>query len=195
MRLGMQIIIEDYVHDKGWKIAAVIANNFYAVDRRGGLPLRDPEDQPRPDPRLGSYRSMAQRQRTALLPPSTARPIRSSTTPSTWSWSAPAARGFAPRSAARRRACARPASPRSFRRARTRSRRRAASRPRSATWATTTGAGTCTTPSRGRTGSATRTPSSICAATRRRRSTSSSIGACRSRAPRRARSTSGRSAA
>ena len=27
----MQIIIEDYVHDKGWKIASVIANNFYAV--------------------------------------------------------------------------------------------------------------------------------------------------------------------
>jgi succinate dehydrogenase / fumarate reductase membrane anchor subunit len=31
MRMGAQIIIEDYVHDKGWKIAAVIANNFYAV--------------------------------------------------------------------------------------------------------------------------------------------------------------------
>jgi succinate dehydrogenase / fumarate reductase membrane anchor subunit len=31
MRLGMQIVIEDYVHDKGLKIAAVIANNFYAV--------------------------------------------------------------------------------------------------------------------------------------------------------------------
>ena len=33
MRLGMQIVIEDYVHDKGCKIAALIANNFYAVDR------------------------------------------------------------------------------------------------------------------------------------------------------------------
>jgi succinate dehydrogenase / fumarate reductase, membrane anchor subunit len=31
MRLGMQIVIEDYIHDKGYKIAAVIANNFYAV--------------------------------------------------------------------------------------------------------------------------------------------------------------------
>jgi succinate dehydrogenase / fumarate reductase membrane anchor subunit len=31
MRLGMQTVIEDYVHDKGWKIMVVIANNFYAV--------------------------------------------------------------------------------------------------------------------------------------------------------------------
>jgi succinate dehydrogenase / fumarate reductase membrane anchor subunit len=31
MRLGMQIVIEDYVHDKGYKIVALIANNFYAV--------------------------------------------------------------------------------------------------------------------------------------------------------------------
>ena len=31
MRLGMQLPIEDYVHDKGWKLAALIANNVYAV--------------------------------------------------------------------------------------------------------------------------------------------------------------------
>ncbi len=31
MRLGLQIVIEDYVHDKGWKIAALMANNFFAA--------------------------------------------------------------------------------------------------------------------------------------------------------------------
>jgi succinate dehydrogenase / fumarate reductase membrane anchor subunit len=31
MRMGVQIIIEDYVHDRGYKIAALIANTFYAV--------------------------------------------------------------------------------------------------------------------------------------------------------------------
>ena len=31
MRLGMQIPIEDYVHDKGWKLIALVANNFYSV--------------------------------------------------------------------------------------------------------------------------------------------------------------------
>jgi succinate dehydrogenase / fumarate reductase, membrane anchor subunit len=31
MRMGMQIIIEDYVHERGWKLLAMTANNFYAV--------------------------------------------------------------------------------------------------------------------------------------------------------------------
>src|SRR5215217_608524 len=31
MRLGIQIPIEDYVHDRGWKLAALVANNFYSV--------------------------------------------------------------------------------------------------------------------------------------------------------------------
>jgi succinate dehydrogenase / fumarate reductase, membrane anchor subunit len=31
MRMGVQIIIEDYVHEKGPKIAALVANNFFAA--------------------------------------------------------------------------------------------------------------------------------------------------------------------
>ena len=141
MRLGLQIVIEDYVHDKGLKIAAVMANNFFAAviavvclfsilkisfgwvrvaDERFELVLWQT-----------NVASIARQSASDTAPPRrpTARPIRSSITPST-SWSsAPAARACAPRSAARRRACAPPASPRSSRPARTPSRRRAASRP------------------------------------------------------------------
>ncbi|GGC51287.1 succinate dehydrogenase, hydrophobic membrane anchor protein [Chelatococcus reniformis] len=31
MRIGMTVVIEDYVHDKGMKLAAVILNTFFAA--------------------------------------------------------------------------------------------------------------------------------------------------------------------
>ena len=173
--LGLQVVIEDYVGSQGSAACAADRDEIRVRACSGG----------RRASRCCGSRSGCRHERRH----------RSSITATTSSWSAPAARGCARRSGSRRRACRPPASPRCSRRAATRWRRRAASAPRSATWARTTGAFTSTTPSRARTGSATRTRSSSCARKRPRPSSSSSTTACRSRAPRTAASTSGRSAA
>ena len=72
----------------------IVLNTFFCVRRRARLRVRDPEAVVR------SLSNGWQRQATAR-PRSMAAPIRSRTTPTTWWWSAPAARACAPWSAAR----------------------------------------------------------------------------------------------
>src|SRR5262245_57685427 len=82
-----------------------------------GVDLRDPEAF---FWSLAPWPTATERRQMAVGRPTTARPIRSRTTPMTWWWSAPAARACVPWSAAAKRDCAPPASQKCFRPARTR---------------------------------------------------------------------------
>ena len=129
MRIGMQVIIEDYVHDGACRRSRCWSlNTFFSIARRPRLRLRRPQAQLR---RLTmadkSTNASTRGQRTAY-------PI----TDHTFDVVVVGAGGAGLRATRRLlagRACAPPASPRCSRPARTRSRRRAASPPRSATWA------------------------------------------------------------
>ena len=44
MKIGVQVVIEDYVYDKNKKLTLVMLNNFFAWAVGARLHLRDPQD-------------------------------------------------------------------------------------------------------------------------------------------------------
>jgi len=143
-QLGLQVVIEDYVHGDGSKLALIVAVRFHRSVVRAG------RHRGRPAYRIRRL-TMAEASNgksygaTAGTVTIAATPTRWSITSMTWSWSAPAARACAPLSASRQGTEDRL----HHQGVPTRSHTVAAQggiSPRSATWVRTTGAGTCTTP-------------------------------------------------
>ena len=135
MRIGMQVIIEDYVHEEALKVLALLANTFFAFAIGAFGRVCDLEDRPRRDScsRKMTMATNGKANATAPAQNGKAYPI----TDHTFDVVVVGAGGAGLRATV---GCAEaglgpPASPRCSRRARTRSPRKAAYRPRSATWA------------------------------------------------------------
>ena len=43
MWIGMQVIVEDYVHDETWKLVTLMLNTFFCVRGRPRRRVRDPQ--------------------------------------------------------------------------------------------------------------------------------------------------------
>ena len=88
MRLGMQVVIEDYIHGPVLRPVLLILNTFFTVAIAVDLGLRDPQACLRRRLTWPTEAHGRKRRR------STAAPIPSPTTPLTWWWWAPAAPGL-----------------------------------------------------------------------------------------------------